>query len=177
MSLNKRAIFDQLTYDILLATLKQIRLKKTMFSHIIVKKHYFMIQLRSNRNVHLSIFMDQWNMYETNTKIPGKLIHISHDDHGVKQSVYFLFTDDLRVRPLTDAEFQYQQPTFGFKSSTRVKYTDKLVDVIVRQFGRVMRQVVEIVQHADNKINQSSNTGGARSYKIKYKYLSHYATI
>lgn len=84
-----------------------------------IKEKYLVITMLGSK-YHITIFRDQWDEYEAVTGLPYHLFHISSDDVSDRCSSYFwvdIYTN--RVKKIPRKFFQYNQPTYNFRSSTR----------------------------------------------------------
>lgn len=84
-----------------------------------VRKNYLVINIPGSK-YHITIFQDQWDMYEMETAHPYYLFHISSNEENNRCSIYFWVNkNNYRIEPIPTNLFLYNQPKYTFHSSTR----------------------------------------------------------
>lgn len=95
-------------------------LKYQRYFRINKRKDYLVLTNKTIQNYHVTIYRDQWDDYETVTKLPYYLFHISSNEEKSKCSSYFwVDKHNLKIKTIPKKYFQYGQPDYGYYSSTR----------------------------------------------------------
>jgi hypothetical protein len=142
-------VLDQLTYDNLVKIFKDINFDNTIFEGVIIpeKKTYMLIMIKHPlSDVHISIFKDPWDGYQSPSEIKSRLFHITKYLKGESQcSHYFLLTDKLQIMEPPKKDFAYNQPFFDDYHSERSKCTDKVNYFIIKEFEELINKIARTI--------------------------------
>jgi hypothetical protein len=95
------------------------KLKSAGFFKLTIKPHYFVITV-PDTTYHVSIFKDQWDLYEKESGLPYYLFHISSSESTNRCSSYFWVDKNTHdITKIPRKNFLYEQPSYGFFGSTR----------------------------------------------------------
>jgi hypothetical protein len=131
-----RLKFWLLTYNDLLYNLKKYNFHHTLFSGVKEQRNYFILKTKKSP-FHISIFKDQWEYYHVFAKEEARLFHLTHEQ--TKCSIYFVLDTEMKIREPNN--FLYEQPTFGFSSSTRKKCDEHLLKDILSEFDKIIKVI------------------------------------
>jgi hypothetical protein len=106
---------------------------KPLYCVIIIPKSQF----------HITIFQDQWDMYEHVTGLPFHLFHISNNDEKNRCSSYFwVDKNTYRLKYIPAEYFSYDQPNFSFFASTRKPCDITKIKIILKIFQKILKTIM-----------------------------------
>ena len=119
-----------LSYETLLLALKNDKKYKTS-----IKNNYFVTMPNNFKDLHITVYKDQWDSYETVTSLPYHMFHISSNSNDNRCSSYFWVNKHtLHIQPVSDKHFKYNQDTYDFYNSTRSPCSTKVTDPYIKNF-------------------------------------------
>lgn len=125
-----------ITYDDLITYLKNQ--STYLFT---IKKNYLVI-LIPNIDYHITVFADQWDNYELSMYKPYHLFHISSNSEVERCSSYYWVDKEMyRIRKIPKKYFKYNQPTYGFDSSTRSPCDFVNVKNLLTHFQKILWRI------------------------------------
>jgi hypothetical protein len=116
---------------------KLIPLANTKF-RLYTKKDYFMVQF-FHADYHITIYSDQWDLYQKQTGLPYHLFHISSNKIDPKCSTYFwvdIHTNQIKHIP--SKYFLYGQESYGYNKSTRFPCEYYLIKPLLKRFQKLL---------------------------------------
>lgn len=127
-----------ITYQTLITNLKSQPNTK-----IYIKNIYTVIIFLNEPNYHVTIYKDQWDLYEKTIELPYYLFHISANETEPKCSTYFWVDKlDHHIKIIPEKYFKYEQPIFSFEMSTRKPCDFDKIKHVVEQFQRLLENNV-----------------------------------
>jgi hypothetical protein len=127
-----------ITYQELVNYLKSNRLYRVSF-----RPKYLVIVIPSSQ-YHITIFIDQWDSYQQIMHKPYHMFHISSDkEEGRCSSYFWIDKTSNRIRNIPLEYFQYEQPSYGFSSSTRKSCNMSEIKFILKFFQKILNRIVE----------------------------------
>lgn len=158
--------YKLIAYNRILPIIKNY-LNHTIFTGIAIRKGYFVLNTKPNQeysDYHVTIFQDQWDEYQSPSKLTARLFHITHEK--TKCSAYYIVNSDIQVQDIPKDDFKYEQPDFSHSASTREKCTDDIIKVINKQFEIVVNRMSNALLNK-HKMKREDN-------KPKHKYMIKY---
>jgi hypothetical protein len=114
-------------------------LSKQKVYRFVPKKDYFMI-FNGDFPYHITVYRDQWDDYQDETNLPYHLFHITSNSEANKCSTYFwVDKKSYRTKHIPKKYFQYNQPDFGFYSSTRTSCEFKYIKPMIIVMEKMLR--------------------------------------
>lgn len=108
-----------------------------------VRKNYLVINVPESE-YHITIFQDQWDMYETETSYPYYLFHLSSNSEKNRCSIYFwVDKKNYRIKSIPSNLFLYDQPIYTFTSSTRSPCFYGDIKFLLKYFQKILNKALK----------------------------------
>lgn len=120
--------------------------KQNIFLYKFNKKGNYIVLSLTSFDYHITIFKDQWDMYESVTKLPYHLFHISEETTDtIKCSVYFwMDKHQYKTHDIPQEYFQYNQTNFDYGKSRRSKCVyDKSIKHLLKTFEKFVTLAIK----------------------------------
>lgn len=105
-------------------------------------KNKYTIIIRSLSKYHITIFQDQWDLYEEKCSQPYHLFHISSNNEQDRCSSYFWVCKNTnKIQNIPDKFFSYEQPTYNFTSSTRSRCPSDSITNEIKIFQQILDNI------------------------------------
>lgn len=113
-------------------------LKKQSDLKVTIKPIYLVITM-PNENHHITIYQDQWDLYQSVTELPYHMFHISSNDTENRCSSYFWVDKyTLEIKPIPSKYFSYDQENYSFFGSTRKPCRVEKIIPLIKVFQGIL---------------------------------------